>query len=271
MYQFTEDCLIGVPDIDGEHRQLFQMLNETVALLEQDADSVDTMESAKELIWSLEDYAATHFMHEEAYMEQIGDGELLRQKKEHQEFIENVKSYEIASIDADNGRMVIEELLEYLSRWLYRHILGSDMMIGYHTASSEQQASFAFTEEYKTGIAFVDEEHRRLFEIIRETNDLIQDTVLHDKYDRIVHILGELKEYTILHFRDEEEYMESIQYTGLEAQRYAHQSFVDRLDEIDMNGVDENQQEYLVELIDYLLDWLVNHILKMDKRIPVKV
>lgn len=33
MYEFTQDCLIGVPEIDEEHRQLFQMLNEAFSLL----------------------------------------------------------------------------------------------------------------------------------------------------------------------------------------------------------------------------------------------
>ena len=37
-----------------------------------------------------------------------------------------------------------------------------------------------------------------------------------------------------------------------------------------MEEVDDGQQEYLFELIDYLLEWLKNHILKMDKQIPAK-
>ena len=64
--------------------------------------------------------------------------------------------------------------------------------------------------------------------------------------------------------------MQRIEYTGLEAQQYAHQAFVDKLNEINLDDVDENQQEYLIELVDFLLSWLVNHILKVDKLIPVE-
>ena len=39
---------------------------------------------------------------------------------------------------------------------------------------------------------------------------------------------------------------------------------LDTLDEID-----DHQQEYLLELIDFLAGWLVNHILKMDVAIGV--
>ena len=36
-----------------------------------------------------------------------------------------------------------------------------------------------------------------------------------------------------------------------------------------MDEIDDNQQEYLYELIDFLAGWLVNHILKMDINIGV--
>ncbi|MDD6183562.1 MAG: hemerythrin family protein, partial [Lachnospiraceae bacterium] len=72
------------------------------------------------------------------------------------------------------------------------------------------------------------------------------------------------------HFHDEEEYMKSVDYEGLQAQIYAHQAFVDRLNEVNLEAVDEDQEGYLRELIDFLAGWLINHILKMDKKIPAK-
>ena len=133
-----------------------------------------------------------------------------------------------------------------------------------------KKGMFEFTDEYKTDIDFVDAEHKKLFEIIERTYEVINDYYLHDKYDHIVSIINELKDYTKLHFKDEEEYMEKIGYEGLAAQKLAHESFVDRLTGIKAGEVDDGQQEYLFELIDYLLEWLKNHILKMDKQIPAK-
>ena len=51
-------------------------------------------------------------------------------------------------------------------------------------------------------------------------------------------------------------------------QKRAHEAFVDKIKKIDLREIDDNQEEYLEELIDYLLKWLSNHILKMDKKIP---
>ena len=63
--------------------------------------------------------------------------------------------------------------------------------------------------------------------------------------------------------------MESIGYEGIEAQKHAHLAFVEKLNEINLDDMDDNQQQYLEELVEFLLGWLSNHILKMDKRIPV--
>lgn len=63
---------------------------------------------------------------------------------------------------------------------------------------------FAFTDKYKTGIELVDNEHKQLFDIIREVNDLIHEELLHDKYDEIMRLLAELRQYTEFHFSDEE-------------------------------------------------------------------
>lgn len=264
MYKFTEDCFTGIAGIDEEHSQLFAMINEGMELLQKDGEVA--LSGAKNLIPALRKYAKNHFTHEEEYMAQINDKELTRQKQEHAQFEEYVRGFDLESLNEENSKAVLSEVLQYLARWLYHHILGSDMMIGYNI----EEDPFAFTDKYKTGIKLVDEEHHQLFEIIRKTNAAVHSEVLHDKFDVIVDIINELRDYTIMHFRDEEEYMKKINYEGLEAQKFAHEAFVEKIKVINFDEVDNNQQEYLEELIEYLLGWLSNHILKMDKRIPIK-
>lgn len=264
MYQFTDDCLIGITQIDEEHRALFGMLNEAFALL---GDPVNIPMIARGLIPKLREYAATHFAHEEAYMEEIHDPELPMQRKEHAEFTAKINSMKA---DDDFSKEEMESLLTYLVKWLYRHILSSDMMIGKLPAREEQESAdpFAFTKKFHTGIELIDSEHARLFEIIREVADVIDSQTLYDKYDEIIRLLEELKDYTEFHFNDEEEYMTSIAYPGLDGQKRAHAAFVDKLVNInleELEEIDEHQDEYLVGLIDFLLGWLTEHILKVDK------
>lgn len=268
MYKFTDDCLVGIEEIDNEHRRLFHMINEAIDLSKE---NMDVSAITKNLLPGLKDYAATHFAHEEAYMERIHDPELPIQKKEHEDFTKTVNSFSLDTSSPEATKKSFDELLTYLVRWLYRHILSSDIMIGKMSSiSANEEDPFAFTEKYHTGIDLVDNEHRRLFEIIHDTNDLIHAELLHDKYDEIMRLLAELKDYTEIHFHDEEALMERIQYPELDAQKRAHTAFVERLVEIDLtelDDMDDNQQEYLIDLIQFLAGWLINHILGSDKKI----
>jgi len=264
MFIFTKDCLLGVPEIDAEHEKLFNLIARTNDSLHKDEGSVS---EAMTLLNELKQYAVSHFAHEEAYMEQIHDAELKRQKAEHAAFITKVNSYSFADVTEENAKTIMLELLEYLSKWLMGHILGSDILIG-HFKDEKKPEIPIFTDEFKTGIAIVDEEHKKLFEIIGNIHKAINADLLHDKFDAILDILDELKEYTQVHFADEENYMKEIGYDGLAYQEILHQNFIDKLNELDLDDVDDNQEAYLYDFLGFLQNWLVNHILKVDKLIP---
>ena len=100
-----------------------------------------------------------------------------------------------------------------------------------------------------------------------KANHLIKSYNASSSYDKIIEILNELKEYTKEHFGDEEEFMESIHYKGIEAQKRAHEAFIDKLENIDLNEIENNPNEYLQNLLEFLLGWLINHILHTDKKI----
>ena len=265
MYQFTNDCRIGIPEIDKEHEHLFELLNQTnTALLVPDADVAAI---TSRLLNELYDYAMEHFAHEEAYMRSIDDPELNRQMTEHEAFRNKVTS---ALTEGDLTLDTAKELLSFLAKWLYRHILGSDILIGQFKKSEHSNDAYVFSNEYLTGITLIDDEHRQLFALVNEVHALVQDDLIFDKYDEIMRILTELRNYTEMHFHDEEAYMEQIHYADLDAQRRAHNAFIEKLVDInfeELESLDNNQQEYLQDVLDFLAKWLVNHILKMDKLI----
>lgn len=270
MYRFTEDCLTGIEQIDKEHEKLFELINETMKLLRNELLE-DKYHQIAEVLEELKEYADTHFANEEAYMAAINDPELEKQKKQHMAFREKIDVISFSNIDElEHQQEMLDNLLQYLVRWLYQHILSSDILIGKMPSIEEwkgKENPCVFTEKYMTGIPLIDGEHETLFEIIGEANTLVKAELLHDKYDEIVAILEKLKNYTSEHFQDEEEFMESVNYPGIEAQKMAHRAFVSKLEEIDLEQVDQNQQQYLEELMEFLFGWLSNHILKSDKLI----
>lgn len=67
-------------------------------------------------------------------------------------------------------------------------------------------------DKFNTGVENLDAQHRRLFAIANEAYGLLKNDLRVDKYDDIVAILTELRDYTQYHFQTEEEYMLSIGY-----------------------------------------------------------
>ena len=118
--------------------------------------------------------------------------------------------------------------------------------------------------EYFTGIEFIDEEHTKLFAIANECYDLLTNQFIEDKYDYILKVVNDLKEYAIYHFNHEEEYMNSIGHKKILSQKVSHNDFIEKINSIDFEHIDENQKDALLQLLDFLTTWLVEHILKQD-------
>ncbi|TAH74874.1 MAG: bacteriohemerythrin [Anaerolineaceae bacterium] len=119
--------------------------------------------------------------------------------------------------------------------------------------------------EYYTGIDFVDEEHKKLFEIANTVYDLLIDEFIPDKYDYIMEVVDELKNYAKYHFDHEEKYMKETSYRRFLSHKVAHDDFIEKIGKYDAEIIDENQKESLMELLEFLTNWLVEHILKQDK------
>lgn len=274
MFQFTEDCRTGIKEIDAEHEYLFTLLNRAHALASADIQE-DQYRQLKDIIGELDNYAEQHFAHEEAYMEKIRDPELILQRSQHAYFREKILAFDFADIDdIKDQQRVLTDLVAFLARWLYRHILGSDILIGKLPPLEEwmiRENPCEFTDDYLVGIDLIDKEHRELFRIVERAEQLVKSFDSSSSYDKIMAILQELKEYTKEHFRDEEEYMESIRYEGLDAQKRAHEAFIDKLENVELNEIEENPGEYLQKLLEFLLGWLINHILYADKKIPKSI
>lgn len=273
MFEFTEDCHTGIEQIDDEHRYLFELLNKAYILASTDYHD-DYYRQLKEMLTELDRYAEEHFAHEESYMMQIRDPELILQRTQHAFFREKILALDFANIDnVEDQQRVLIDLVTFLAKWLYRHILSSDILIGKLPPLEEwmvKENPCEFTDDYLVGVDLIDREHKELFHIVDRANQLIQSMDASSGYDRIIQILDELKAYTKEHFGDEEEYMESIRYEGLEAQKRAHEAFIDKLENINLAEIENNPEEYLQKLLEFLLGWLINHILYTDKKIPIK-
>lgn len=121
--------------------------------------------------------------------------------------------------------------------------------------------------EYLTGIEFIDNEHTRLFELADETYNLLNDDITQDKTPEIVRLVSELIDYTRTHFSHEEEFQKSISYPYIAEHTAQHRQFEDSLAAIDLDALENNledQNETIENILEFLTNWLINHIKKVD-------
>jgi hemerythrin len=122
-------------------------------------------------------------------------------------------------------------------------------------------------DEYAVGVELIDAQHQRLFEIGNSAYKLLKDDFCTDKYDRIVQIIEELRQYTKFHFKSEEEYMMKINYRKYFSQKVEHDDFINKINAVNLDIVDENPEKYLEDILAFIFNWILDHILQKDKLI----
>ncbi|NMG72101.1 bacteriohemerythrin [Parazoarcus communis] len=114
---------------------------------------------------------------------------------------------------------------------------------------------------YALDLDEIDDQHRMLFDIM---NRLWSAIIRRAETVELGGILEDLERYTVLHFTEEETFMRSISYMGFDEHIEQHRRFVDYIIQEKRSALAGRQVS--LELIHFLRDWLVNHILVEDKR-----
>ena len=122
-------------------------------------------------------------------------------------------------------------------------------------------------EEYRLGVDLIDKQHKKLFQIAADIYDLLKNNLYIDKYNRVVALLSELRDYTIFHFQTEEAYQQKIRYKRYLSHKVEHDDFVNKINNIDFNSIDKDQDLYILELLEFVVKWIGEHILEKDKQI----
>lgn len=124
-----------------------------------------------------------------------------------------------------------------------------------------------WSDEYITGIDLCDEQHKELFRILDRCIDLSKQSKYLDRSDEILQVIDELINYTIYHFDEEEKFMLEMGYKKFFSHKVQHDTFIKQIKEFEASLSDENEEEQIREILKYILDWISEHILIIDKNI----
>ena len=114
-----------------------------------------------------------------------------------------------------------------------------------------------WTESLSVGQPTLDAHHQRLFELLAEIIEVVED---HGGYEPVAHVFDELNAYIAYHFAEEEAMMERAQFPFIELHRHSHQTIAMRVQDLAATLTHENVAAVARELHNFLSGWLVHHI-----------
>ncbi len=129
--EFGEKFLVGVDQIDREHRRLFDIAARTYDILGA-SDAVGRA-MLQDAVAELIDYTATHFANEEELMAAAEYPGLAIHREQHQHLLARVRDMEMR-VEIEDATVAVD-LTHFLYRWLVDHIESSDRRFGDYVRS----------------------------------------------------------------------------------------------------------------------------------------
>lgn len=126
---------------------------------------------------------------------------------------------------------------------------------------SEHSRHVKWKDSYSVGIESIDEDHRKLFNLINQLQ-----TAIHyqtgENFEK--QALDDLVDYTRYHFQREEGLMAEHGYPDLVAHKGEHEKMIAKVEQF-LIAYQEQGHDALEGVADFLKDWLVHHINGTDK------
>ena len=119
---WNDSFVIGIPEVDAEHRELFSVLSGLSAAAE-----ARDIKRSRDLLRQVAEHAAGHFSHEERLMRRAGYSGYHWHRRQHATAAERLGV--LLQAARCGGFPEYERLLEFLTSWLPEHITLHDRMM----------------------------------------------------------------------------------------------------------------------------------------------
>lgn len=117
-------------------------------------------------------------------------------------------------------------------------------------------------DDYSVGIDSIDRQHKKLIALINSLQTAVDYSAGAD-YEQ--EALDALVDYTKTHFSYEEGLMEQNEYPDFTTHRAEHELMIARVEQV-LVEYQKNPDTAMQNAIDFLRDWLINHINGTDKQ-----
>jgi hemerythrin len=117
-------------------------------------------------------------------------------------------------------------------------------------------------ERYSLKVEQVDAQHKHLVALVNRMHEAV---VQGSERGVLGQILDELIDYTVYHFRTEEEFFARHHYPELEAHKRQHNALTEQVLKLQAE-FEAGSATISYEVLDFIHDWLVNHMANSDRK-----
>jgi diguanylate cyclase (GGDEF)-like protein/hemerythrin-like metal-binding protein len=111
------------------------------------------------------------------------------------------------------------------------------------------------------GVPSLDEDHKKILLII---NKLYKASGSNNSSQVLEEIFKELRHYIITHFQKEEAFLQRCNYKNIQEHKLQHQHFIEEVERLHLKLITSINTTAAEEIIFFLTDWLINHIIEED-------
>jgi diguanylate cyclase (GGDEF)-like protein/hemerythrin-like metal-binding protein/PAS domain S-box-containing protein len=131
-------------------------------------------------------------------------------------------------------------------------------------------AIFPWNENLKTHIDIIDQQHKRLVDLL---NQLASHVVFTSDQSELISIFDQLSDYTVYHFHTEEEIWNRYLPNDplVIAHANGHQHFIDDLHKLKTQTNAKADDDIIGNILAFLTRWLITHILESDRYLAMVV
>ena len=126
MVEFTNDLLIGIEQIDNQHKTLIDYTNSLISI---GSKAANQEEIEKSLVF-IGNYVVKHLSEEEAFQIKIGYPQYERHHKLHLDFIEVYKTFVDNYKKNGHSPQFITVFKNTIVAWVVNHVMVEDKNIG---------------------------------------------------------------------------------------------------------------------------------------------
>lgn len=124
---------------------------------------------------------------------------------------------------------------------------------------------FIWSKEYELGISSIDEQHQEFFRIGNRIEEVLFKTVEEEEdYEKVLAIIDELREYTVYHFKTEEELILRYDYADYEAHKREHEKLIEFVNALNFKETGVLNRASLRNLLAEVIQWVFKHIITTD-------